>query len=103
MFLYQDDCFVKPGVAIFRYTGLLVAILAAILDFSNCPRVRRPHPPGNNNMDLTDIESEEKKTLSNGSRVTPLGSRTTITDSHSPLIIIANPYPHNLKSQIPII
>ena len=69
MFLCQTICFVKPGVAIYRYTGLSAAILAAILDFSNCPRVRRPHPPGNNNMDLTDIESEEKKTLSNKSRV----------------------------------
>jgi hypothetical protein len=76
MFLCQTGYFLKHSVVIIRYTGLSAAILAAILDFLNCPRVRRPHPPGNNNMDPTDIESEEKKTLSHGSRVTPLGSQT---------------------------
>jgi len=51
------------------------AMLAAILNFSNCSRVRTPHPPGYVNLDPLDTESAEKKTISHEAGFSPRASR----------------------------
>ena len=50
------------------------AILAAILNFSDCPKICACYSPGIFFGGAKDVESTEKKTLSVGARYTPLAA-----------------------------
>ena len=60
-FLFVSLCGLEAKIDTFL---VFRGIWAAILNISNCPRVRAPHPPGYFHLDPLDEESAEKKTIS---------------------------------------